>query len=139
MTWLRNIMNKIYKAGAIIIKNRKLLALHKAGKPYADLIMPGGKVEEGESFIASLRRELVEELSITLSESYVFKTFHAKAMYEPCTLMMTTYFVSYDGAPQASGEIDRLEWIDSTTTSFNLASILGTQLIPCLQTLGKIR
>ncbi|KTD55858.1 mutator MutT protein [Legionella santicrucis] len=131
-------MKHILKAGAIIMRDKKLLAVHKAGKPYNELIVPGGKVENGESFEDSLKRELAEELSINLTHAIPFQTYRAKAIYEPCLVTMITYFVRYEGQCFPSSEIDRLEWIDSTTKRFKLASILGMQLLPSLKRLDFI-
>ncbi|SNX28977.1 8-oxo-dGTPase [Polynucleobacter meluiroseus] len=51
-------------------QNRYLLGQRPEGKPYAGYWeVPGGKIESGESVFAALKRELQEELGITIDSS----------------------------------------------------------------------
>ena len=52
-----------------------LLTSRPAGKPYAGYWeFPGGKLESGESVEQALRRELHEELGITIADAHLWKT-----------------------------------------------------------------
>lgn len=51
----------IKKSAAIIIKNKSILYLRKRG--FLFYILPGGKIEKGESEKQALEREIKEELS----------------------------------------------------------------------------
>jgi 8-oxo-dGTP diphosphatase len=52
-----------------------LLSTRPEGKPYAGYWeFPGGKIESGESIEQALRRELHEELGITIDAAEVWKT-----------------------------------------------------------------
>jgi len=52
-----------------------LLSTRPEGKPYAGYWeFPGGKIEAGESVVEALRRELHEELGITIDGAEVWKT-----------------------------------------------------------------
>lgn len=57
-------MEKIVLAGAIIIKNEKMLLLHRASKDWYEL--PGGKLEQDEDVEDTVVRELKEELSVDI-------------------------------------------------------------------------
>lgn len=53
---------------------RFLLATRPAGKPYAGYWeFPGGKLEQGESVEQALRRELQEELGVTIGPAPVWR------------------------------------------------------------------
>lgn len=55
-------------------QGRLLLSTRPAGKPYAGYWeFPGGKIEAGETVAEALRRELHEELGITIGEVQVWR------------------------------------------------------------------
>ncbi|MDX1838568.1 NUDIX domain-containing protein [Legionella taurinensis] len=125
----------IIKAGALILDaNHRVLAVHKRGKPPMELIVPGGKIETGETDEQALRRELQEELQVELLAATLFGHFQAKAIYEDALLIMRVYRVSIQGIPSPGQEIDELVWLDANypTSGYQFASILGQQILPRL-------
>lgn len=61
-------MNK--RAGAIIIKDGKILLIHRFMKDWGEYwVFPGGGVDEGETIEQAMVREVMEELSLTVTES----------------------------------------------------------------------
>jgi ADP-ribose pyrophosphatase YjhB (NUDIX family) len=42
-------LNAMQKAGAVIIRDRKVMVVRKKNGPQTECIMPGGKIEEGET------------------------------------------------------------------------------------------
>jgi 8-oxo-dGTP diphosphatase len=53
-------MNKVNLAGCVILKDKKILLLHRIKTDWYEL--PGGKIEEGETSEVAAKRELKEEL-----------------------------------------------------------------------------
>ncbi|KTD42485.1 NUDIX hydrolase [Legionella quateirensis] len=125
----------IYKAGALIFDPyKRVLAVHKRGKPARELIVPGGKIERDETDEQTLTRELYEELNVEVLSVYPYGVFQAKAIYEDALLVMRTYIVNIKGIPVPGSEIDRLVWLDANygDSGYEFASILGQQIMPRL-------
>lgn len=61
----------IKSARAIIIKENKLILIHrikeKKGKIIEYYVFPGGRLEEGETYEEAVKREVFEELGITVN------------------------------------------------------------------------
>jgi len=53
-------MNKVNLAGCVILKDKKILLLHRIKTDWYEL--PGGKIDEGETAEIAAKRELKEEL-----------------------------------------------------------------------------
>lgn len=104
--------NVIVVAG-LIWRGGKFLAAQRPGdKPMAGYWeIPGGKVEQGESMQAALRRELREELSIdALKMIFREKTTHD---YEEASLRVEINFydvMEFTGEPHAQ-EGQNLRWL----------------------------
>ena len=84
----------IYVAGAVVIKDRKVLATQRGYGNYAGWWeFPGGKIEPGEDPEAALIRELNEELIADISVERYFTTaehdypeFHASLRCYLCSI-----------------------------------------------------
>jgi len=84
----------IYVAGAVVIKDRKVLATQRGYGNYAGWWeFPGGKIEPGEDPEAALVRELDEELIADISVERYFATaehdypeFHASLRCYLCSI-----------------------------------------------------
>lgn len=65
-------------AGALFVEDGKVLAFERGEAKYAYVAhkfeFPGGKVEEGETPRAALKRELLEELNMTAEVCDIFDT-----------------------------------------------------------------
>ena len=68
-------LKTIYVAGAVIVKDRKILATERGYGDYEGWWeFPGGKIEPGETPEAALIRELKEELDAVVSVDRYFDT-----------------------------------------------------------------
>jgi 8-oxo-dGTP pyrophosphatase MutT (NUDIX family) len=132
-------METHHKIAGIIIKDKKLLMCRKYDEPH--FIMPGGKVEEGESKEDTLKRELKEELGVELKSMKFFKTWEAPHFRDKDKIVrMETYFVEIGGEPGQTAEIDEIAWIDSRykDKDLKIASIDEDYLVPELKERGLI-
>ena len=108
--------------GAIIIKDKKILCCQRGpGRALANLWeFPGGKIEENETKVQALKREIREELKITVS--MVEETFDFTRYEYDFGFVNLTTFICYleSGEPQLTEhlqvkwlspqELDSLEW-----------------------------
>lgn len=106
-------MSKIIdKVGWILIQKHKLLCVRSHGK---DLFyVPGGKREPGESDIETLKREVLEELSVTIDQDVNFLgTFSAPADGKQANIMVTVkcYQADFIGELHPSAEIEEMRWL----------------------------
>lgn len=126
-------LNNIHKVGAVILKNKKILALKKRNHDL--LITPGGKIHENESAVECLKREIIEEINCTLNSYVYLNTYSAPSSDNiDINLIMDVYLVSIDGEPHPSNEITDCVWLSyAETFQYPIASILGTMIIPLLR------
>ena len=108
------IMTRIYCAGLITLKNRKLLlAFSKNKQAY---YLPGGKIDKGETAQQALIREIKEELNIEFKESDIEYYCHitAKAFGEANGLVMEQdcFICGLDDTPKPNAEIAALQYFD---------------------------
>src|SRR3989344_6656545 len=98
----------IYKAGGILIKDRKFLVTRSRGKDI--FYAPGGRIEQGEDPETALVRELEEELSIRVKKDCLkpFGTFlHPSAGKNHLTIKMAVFLVeAWEGEIVPSHEIE---------------------------------
>jgi ADP-ribose pyrophosphatase YjhB (NUDIX family) len=100
-------------AGLILNSEGKILLLNHVLRPFSGWGLPGGFVDHGESAEAAIRRELMEETGIELSELKMYRTrvlnkhveilFTAKRVGEPKVLsreIIELGWFSLDDLPQ---------------------------------------
>ena len=99
----------VVAAALVDADNRVLLTQRPEGKSMAGLWeFPGGKIDDGESPEAALRRELFEELAIDVCPTCIAPLTFASHAYEAFHLLMPLYLCrSWDGEvrPQEGQEI----------------------------------
>jgi mutator protein MutT len=134
-------MADIYKAGGIIIKDKKLLTVRSVGTKF--FIDPGGKIEAGETAEQAVIRELKEEISIDVSPADLepFGDFTAEAANHPGKQVHMQVFMvkKWQGEIKAASEIEELCWLSSATPDDVLVgSIYRHEVLPRLQARGLV-
>jgi 8-oxo-dGTP diphosphatase len=91
----------------------RVLLVRKRGTSV--FMQPGGKRDAGESDIAALAREIVEELGCRVTENSArsLGVFDAAAANEPdFRVRASVYAVDVEGAIEPKAEIDQVVWVD---------------------------
>ena len=97
----------------ICIRNKQVLCARTRGKDV--FYLPGGKREEGESDWDAVRREVQEELNVsliaeTLTEVLVVQEV-AHGYTEPTQVTMRCFGAGYRGEIIANSEIEQIAWL----------------------------
>ncbi|WP_053991286.1 DNA/RNA helicase domain-containing protein [Mangrovimonas sp. TPBH4] len=98
-------------AGIIELDNKKLIVRRKEGKHLAGFWeFPGGKIEEGETPEACLKRELFEELGIEVSvEEFFMDNIHS---YGEKTILLKSYRCKIISGDIGLKDHDKMGWLD---------------------------
>lgn len=111
--------NYFYLAAAMIIDaNHRLLLVRKRNTH--KFMLPGGKIEIGESAIDALIRELNEEISlqITAQDAVFIDAYEADAANEPDYKIQSQLFkitLKNPNTLHAQAEIEEMLWIEPNT------------------------
>lgn len=102
----------IDKLAWVRLEHHKLLVARSRGSD--TYYLPGGKREPGELDHDALRREIVEELSVSLVPASIqfIGEFEAPAHHKPTgtTVRLRCYSADYQGTLAPAAEIDALAW-----------------------------
>ncbi len=124
-------------AACLIDAQGRLLLVRKRGTQA--FMLPGGKREPGESAIAALQRELLEELNLPVSAEQLetLGQFHAPAANEADTWINADIFVARLDQPVApAAELEELTWLGADQPyPATLAPLLREQVLPALRSL----
>jgi len=127
-------METIVKIGLVATNDDgHLLVVRKHGG--VTFILPGGKVEEDETDIQTLARELPEELGVTLAPGATsMGTFGAIAADMPTHMVMVrAYRGTFVGEPSPQAEIAELRWIDPAAPDVPIAESISNGILPALR------
>ena len=123
-------------AALIDVDNRVLIAERPAGKSMAGLWeFPGGKVGDGETPEAALRRELAEELSIDVCETCLAPFTFASHSYPEFHLLMPLYLCRNWDGDIIPREGQRIKWVRASRLKEYPMPPADLPLIPMLRDL----
>lgn len=121
-------------AACLIDADNRLLLVRKRNT--RAFMLPGGKREPGESAHEALRRELQEELELSLPAEALspLGSFRAAAANEPDTWVEAQVFVARLEQPMApAAELEELAWLaPGQPLPDTLAPLLREQVLPAL-------
>ncbi|MEK6837623.1 MAG: NUDIX domain-containing protein [Nanoarchaeota archaeon] len=126
-------MKLIKKSALAVIKDNKLLVVRAKGSSY--VLMPGGKPREGESAVAALKREIMEELGCGIDESFTVHlgTFEDVAAGGDARVSIDLFTGRLSGTPRASSEIEELIWIAPAEINHpQISPIIRNKILPFL-------
>jgi len=103
---------KLNCAGLLMIQNRKLLLAYSKNKQC--FYLPGGKLDEGETAIEALCREIAEELNIAITETdleyYTHITAPAYGEEKGTIMEQDCFILNQPASPKPSAEIGELKY-----------------------------
>jgi len=124
-------------AAFCIVDDGRLLTVRKAGARRFQL--PGGKLDDGETFREAAVREAMEEVGVDLTDAAGPRLgeFHDIAANEPDSFVWVTAFVTDlppGAVPQPRAEIAEQRWltIDGDLPR-DLAPVLANHIVPALR------
>jgi 8-oxo-dGTP pyrophosphatase MutT (NUDIX family) len=129
----------IHKSGLIAVRDGRLLLCRKRHGTQL-LILPGGRIEAGESHAECLERELREELGSGVSLrgcSYMGSYTHTAAGGGVVTIEL--FGAELAGEPQPHSEIAELVWFGRDDDPTTLAPSIRELILPDLIARGIVR
>jgi len=112
------------RIAAIIIKNNKLLLVKGADK-YKEYWTPGGTLEDGETDLECLKRELDEELNVKLVSSKFFREYLSPSAYhKDCIITNKVFIVNISGEPKGGKEIQGYVWMSKEDFNNNIYPLI---------------
>lgn len=126
-------MPGIHKVGLLVLKGGSVLLCEQHDHP-AQYILPGGKMESGETELECLARELREELGDVTAVHLVRlgEYHHHTADDPPRPIRIDLYSGTLVGSPEPHAEIARLVWFGESGNPALLPPSLRDVIFPDL-------
>lgn len=130
------------KVGALILRGDQLLLCRK-NRDTSKLILPGGRIEAGETDLECLARELREELgAVTLRNVEYVGTYEDRAALDDPTVVKTLRIALYRGdlvgTPTPAAEITEVVWFGPDSDRGELTPIFINRILPDLLARGLL-
>lgn len=132
-------MTTYVTAAFCLLRDGHLLTVRKAGS--SRFMLPGGKIDPGESPYEAARREVTEEVGLVLPDGAgtPLGRFHDVAANEPDSWVDATVYVALLGPtdrPEPLAEIAEQRWLDlAAGLPEDLAPLLRNFVVPALRAL----
>ncbi len=131
----------LHKAGGLLIQDRKFMLEKHGGKEI--YIIPGGKLEEGETAQKALIRELQEEFAILVKEEDLetLESFSSPAVHTPDKIVRIDTFLvkKWSGEITLHDGIEGVTWVNSTTINeISVSEIAKQHVLPMLLKMNLI-
>ena len=127
-------MTVFVTASVCVVRDALLLTVRKRGT--VRFMLPGGKLEPGETPLECAVREAVEEIGLTLDPDRLVEIgdWTSPAANEPGALVRSTVFLAPEGQPTAYplGEIEELRWLPLGDRGDDVAPLLTEHVLPAL-------
>ena len=129
---------RIISVVAALIRDNdgRVLLVRKRGT--AAFMQPGGKRDAGESDVAALSREIVEELGCCVDQrtARAVGVFECAAANEPgFKVRAAVYAVDVEGAIKPQAEIDEMVWVDPRALpDLHFAPLTRDHVLPLART-----
>ena len=132
-------MADYHKAGLLHVKDGRILLCRKKSTTSL-LILPGGKLEPGETAEECLRRECREELGqVEVSKLHYLGEYESSAAGQDGKIVkIALYAGELEGTPAAHSEIKELVWFGPRDDAALLAPSLRNIIFPDLRRRGLI-
>lgn len=131
-------MSLVITVAAVVFRDRdgRMLTVRKSGT--TKFMLPGGKLEPGESAAEAAVREVAEELGVRLGveDLTLLGEFEADAANEPGHLVRSTVFTwTGEVTPDAAAEIAELRWasLAEITEGAEFAPLTREYVVPALE------
>lgn len=119
-------------AAVAFVRDNHVLAVRKSGTHR--FMLPGGKLEPGESAYDAAVREVSEEIGLDIHDLELLGEFTADAANEPGhRVESTVYLAALSGEPAPTGEIAEVRWTDLAGEYDDLAPLLVDSVMPLLR------
>ena len=112
----------------------ELLTVRKRGTER--FMLPGGKLDPGETTATAAVREVAEEigLELTTADLHLLGSFDEEAANEAQTrVAATVYTATLSGRPEVAREIAALRWQPLAETPGDVAPLLARHVLPALR------